>query len=266
MESVGSFAANPKRKVEFGPRHSFHSSQAVTRPASAKDRIIAAIDVPDEASALGLIRRLRGRVGFFKLGLELFTACGPEIVEKAKQEGEARIFLDLKFHDIPNTVAGAVRSASALGVDMLTIHLAGGGAMLAAAAASVGASTLLLGVSVLTSHSAETQREIGADADIASQVNRLVGLGVAHGIRGFVASGHEISSLRAAFGHDVRLVIPGLRPSWTAAKSGDDQKRVMTPAKAVAVGADFLVIGRPITGDPDPGTAADRIAAELAGA
>ncbi len=216
----------------------------------------------DEASALKLIRQLRGRVGLFKLGLELFTACGPGIVAKAKAEGEAGIFLDLKFHDIPNTVAGAVRSASALGVDMLTVHLAGGGAMLSAASAAVAKSTLLLGVSVLTSSSAETQREIGADADIASQVNRLVGLGLAHGIRGFVASGHEIGSLRAAFGRDLRLVIPGVRPEWSV--KADDQARVMTPAKAVAAGADFLVIGRPITAAADPAEAADRIAAELA--
>jgi orotidine-5'-phosphate decarboxylase len=235
----------------------------VTRPASAKDRIIAAIDVPNEAAALKLIRQLRGRVGYFKVGLELFTACGPGIVAKAKQEGETKIFLDLKFHDIPNTVAGAVRSASALGVDMLTVHLAGGGAMLSAASAAVATSTMILGISVLTSSSAETQRETGADADIASQVNRLVGLGVAHGIKGFVASGHEIGGLRAAFGRDIRLVIPGVRPAWSA-KGSDDQKRVMTPAKAVSVGADFLVIGRPITGAADPAEAADRIAAELA--
>jgi orotidine-5'-phosphate decarboxylase len=238
-------------------------TEAVTRPASAKDRIIAAIDVPDEASALKLIRQLRGRVGFFKIGLELFTACGPGIVEKARREGEAKIFLDLKFHDIPNTVAGAVRSASALGVDLLTVHLAGGGAMLAAASAAVASSTKILGVSVLTSSSVETQRETGADSDIASQVNRLVGLGLAHGIMGFVASGHEIASLRTAFGRDIRLVIPGVRPEGGG--KADDQKRVMTPAKAVAAGADLLVIGRPITGSADPGAAADRIAEDLAG-
>ncbi len=235
----------------------------MTRPASAKDRIIAAIDVADEAAALNLIRRLRGRVGLFKLGLELFTASGPDIVVKAKVEGEAGVFLDLKFHDIPNTVAGAARSASRLGVDMLTIHLAGGGAMLAAASAAVASGTLLLGVSVLTSSSAETQFEIGADADIPSQVNRLVGLGVANNIRGFVASGHEIKALRAAFGRDICLVIPGIRPSG-AVKAGDDQQRVMTPARAVAIGADYLVIGRPITADPDPAEAAGKIADDIA--
>ncbi len=218
--------------------------------------------MPDEASALKLVRRLRGRVGLFKIGLELFTACGPGIVTKAREEGEAGIFLDLKFHDIPNTVAGAVRSASFLGVDMLTVHLAGGGVMLSAASAAVAKSTLLLGISVLTSSTPETQRETGADADIASQVNRLAGLGLAHGIRGFVASGHEIGSLRAAFGRDIRLVIPGVRPAWSV--KADDQSRVMTPAKAVAAGADFLVIGRPITLAPDPAEAADRIAEELA--
>ena len=236
----------------------------MTRPASAKDRIIAAIDVPDEASALELIRRLRGRVGYFKLGLELFTACGPRIVGLAKEAGDAGIFLDLKFHDIPNTVAGAVRSASALGVEMLTVHLSGGGAMLAAAVAAATPKTMLLGVSVLTSSSAETQREIGAGGDIGVQVQRLVGLGIGRGLRGFVASGQEIKLLRDTFGDDIRLVIPGIRPAGTGQPGSDDQERVMTPAMAVAAGADFLVIGRPITADPDPAAAAGRIADEIA--
>lgn len=218
--------------------------------------------MPDAVAALELIRRLRGKVGLFKLGLELFTAAGPDIVEKAKHEGEAGIFLDLKFHDIPNTVAAAVRSASRLGVDMLTIHLAGGGAMLAAASAAVAPGAMLLGVSVLTSSSAETQFEIGADADIPSQVNRLVGLGVANNIRGFVASGQEIKALRVAFGRDIWLVIPGIRPAGPA-KPGEDQQRVMTPARAVAIGADYLVIGRPITADPDPAGASEKIADEI---
>lgn len=218
--------------------------------------------MPDETAALHLIRQLRGRVGLFKLGLELFTAAGPDIVAKAKGEGEAGIFLDLKFHDIPNTVAGAVRSASRLGVGMLTVHLAGGGAMLAAASAAVAPETMLLGVSVLTSNSAETQYEIGSDADIPSQVNRLVGLGVANNLRGFVASGHEIKALRMAFGRDIRLVIPGIRPAGMVTP-GEDQQRVMTPARAVAMGADYLVIGRPITADPDPAGAAEKIAAEI---
>ena len=209
-----------------------------------------------------LVRQLRGHVGFFKIGLELFTVCGPGVVAKARSEGEARIFLDLKFHDIPNTVAGAVRSASALGVDLLTVHLAGGQVMLAAASAVVGPGTTLLGVSVLTSSSVETQRETGADPDIGAQVRRLVTLGLQHGIRGFVASGHEVENLRRAFGRDILLVIPGVRPAWSV--KADDQSRVMTPEKAVAAGADFLVIGRPITGAADPAEAADRIAAELA--
>ena len=134
--------------------------------------------------------------------------------------------------------------------------------MLSAASAAAGSKTMLLGVSVLTSSSVDTQRETGAEPDIASQVKRLVGLGLAHGIRGFVASGHEIETLRAAFGRDICLVIPGLRPEWSI--KADDQTRVMTPAKAVAAGADYLVIGRPITGAADPAEAADRIAAELA--
>ncbi|MBS0656903.1 MAG: orotidine-5'-phosphate decarboxylase [Verrucomicrobia bacterium] len=235
------------------------------RPYNAKDRIIVALDVPGEAEALELAERLRGAVGLFKVGLELFTRCGPGIIPKlrAASEESAGIFLDLKFHDIPNTVAGAVRSAVSLGVDMLTIHLSGGSAMIEAAREAAGADTLLLGVSVLTSHSAETLHETGVEADLVHQVARLVGLGKARGLNGFVASPHEVGALRSAFGDSITLVVPGVRPAWGMSK--DDQNRVMMPGQAIAAGADYLVIGRPITQHEDPALAAEWIGCEMAG-
>lgn len=235
-------------------------------PQSAKDRIIVALDVPGEKEAVEMARRLRGAVGVFKIGLELFTKCGPGIIGKIRDasEPDAGIFLDLKFHDIPNTVAGAVRSAVSLGVDMLTIHLAGGGAMIEAALeAAYESHALLLGVSVLTSHTAESLRETGVEAEVVPQVARLVGLGRAHGLRGFVASPHEVKALRAAFGTDLTLVVPGVRPAWGLGK--DDQSRTMMPGQAIAAGADYLVIGRPITKHEDPALAAEWIGCEMAG-
>ncbi len=214
-----------------------------------------------------MARRLKGSVGLFKIGLELFTRCGPSIVQKVRDASEGTgIFLDLKFHDIPNTVAKAVGSAVALGVDMLTIHLSGGGAMMGAALDAMGESgAVLLGVSVLTSHTDATLRETGVESETVEQVARLVGLGYARGLRGFVASPHEVRALRAAFGDEVRLVVPGVRPSWGEAPAGDDQQRIMMPGEAAAAGADYLVIGRPITQHEDPALAAEWIACEMAG-
>lgn len=237
-------------------------------PQTAKDRIIVALDLASEAAAVELARRLKGSVGLFKIGLELFTRCGPGIIGKLLEasDGTVGIFLDLKFHDIPNTVAGAVRSAVSLGVDMLTIHLAGGSAMIEAARGAIGDSgALLLGVSVLTSHSQETLREIGVENELVPQVARLVGLGHARGLRGFVASPHELKALRSAFGSDITLVVPGVRPAWGATATKDDQSRVMMPGQAIAAGADYLVIGRPITEHEDPGLAAESIGCEMAG-
>ena len=231
----------------------------------AKDKIILPLDVADESAALRLVERLAGSVTFYKIGLELFTRCGPGIIERVKAAAaasgaeETRIFLDLKLHDIPNTVAGAVRSAGRLGVDMLTVHLSGGGAMLRAAAEQAG-ELFLLGVTVLTSSDEATLRETGVTGSLKEQVVRLAGLGVASGLRGVVASPREIPALRARFGSGLRIVTPGVRPHWA---SGDDQKRVLTPAEAITAGADFLVIGRPITGASDPAEAAARIISEI---
>ena len=236
-------------------------------PQSAKDRIIVALDVPDEKAALDLVRKLDGTVGMFKIGLELFTAAGPSVVARVAEaaRGRAGIFLDLKLHDIPNTVAGAVRAAARLGVDMLTIHLAGGGAMIRAAVeAAEGSETMLLGVSVLTSSTAETQRGTGADADIPAQVRRLVELGEACGLKGFVASPLELKTLRTKWPDRHVFVVPGVRPAWRAG-GADDQQRVMSPAQAMAFGADYLVLGRPITRHEDPPLAAEWVANEMAG-
>ena len=214
-----------------------------------------------------LIERLAGRVSFYKIGLELFTCCGPAIIEQVREAVKAangaygRIFLDLKLHDIPNTVAGAVRSVSKLHVDMLTVHLSGGSPMLRSAAIAATDQLLLLGVSVMTSLDEPVLHETGVPGSVAEQVLRLAHLGAGSGLRGVVASPHEIVALRETFGAGLTLVIPGVRPEWA---SGDDQRRVMTPRQAIEAGADYLVIGRPISAHADPAAAAMRIIEEIA--
>ena len=224
------------------------------------EKIIVALDVPDEEAAARLLESLGGSVRFFKIGLQLFCKCGPSIVRSVQASG-AKVFLDLKFHDIPNTVKHAAQSACALGVDMLTIHLSGGAAMIRAAAEGAeGSSALVLGVSVLTSSTRETLREIAVDAAVEDQVLRLARLGLENGVRGVVASPQEISLLRQVFNDQLAIVTPGVRPEWAAA---NDQQRTLTPRAAVLAGADFLVIGRPITGAEDPDHAARAIEATL---
>ncbi len=223
--------------------------------------------MPDAAAAVRLVTQVAEVIRFYKVGLELFTRCGPSVIEQVRAAADGsepcRIFLDLKLHDIPNTVARAVRNAASLGVDMLTVHLAGGGAMIRAAASEAPENLLLLGVTVLTSSDAGTLRETGVSDDVETQVMRLARLGVDHGLRGVVASPLEVVALRARFGDRLKIVTPGVRPAW-ATGGGDDQRRVMTPGEAIRVGADYLVIGRPISGDPDPKAAARRIAEETA--
>jgi orotidine-5'-phosphate decarboxylase len=224
--------------------------------------LIVALDVPDRDSALQLVERLGPAVSFYKVGLQLFTRCGPAIVEAIKAAG-AKVFLDLKFHDIPNTVRHSVDSACALGVDMLTIHLSGGGAMIQAAvkaADAVNCGTLILGVTVLTSSNRETLREIGSDVPVEDQVLRLAQLAVENGVTGIVASPLEVTLLRQLFGGGLTIVTPGVRPEWAAA---NDQHRTMTPKAAMRAGANFLVIGRPITAQANPRQAAERILGEL---
>ncbi len=236
----------------------------MTTIPSAKDKIIVPLDVPGAAEAVRLVRQLSGLITYYKIGLELFTRCGPGIVGEVKAAaGEpCRIFLDLKLHDIPNTVRHAVRAAAALEIDMLTVHLSGGGAMLRAAAEEAGDRLLLLGVSVLTSSDEETLRETGVAGSVEAQVLRLAALGTESGLRGVVASPLEIRALRSRLGDALKIVTPGVRPA-SAGSGADDQRRVLTPGQAVQAGADFLVIGRPITTQPDPRLAAQALADEM---
>jgi len=231
--------------------------------APSKEKIIVAIDAPDSRSALKIIEPLAREGCVFKIGLQLFTAVGPSIIKEIQTLG-ARVFLDLKFHDIPNTAGEAVRSAVALGVDMTTIHLAGGPAMISEAVkASEGSKTLVLGVTVLTSMDDETLDIVGVPRAAADQVLHLAEVGANCSLRGVVASPHEITRLREEFGHSLVIVTPGVRP---AGSDRGDQRRVMTPGEAVRCGADYLVIGRPITGAPSPHEAFLRIAEEISAA
>jgi orotidine-5'-phosphate decarboxylase len=232
-------------------------------PAAADNPVFVALDTPDVDRARAMAKAVGANVGGVKLGKEFFTANGPDGVARVARTGR-RIFLDLKFHDIPNTVAGAVRSALALKPFMMNVHASGGAAMMkaaAAAAAEAGAERpLMLAVTVLTSLDADDLQAVGQDVDTKHQVVRLALLAKESGLDGVVCSPHEIKALRNACGDGFTLVVPGIRPTWAA--SGD-QKRIMTPKKALGEGADYLVIGRPITGADDPAAAARRIAAEI---
>src|SRR5579862_8430513 len=222
-------------------------------------RILLALDTPDLALALAQTRAAGEAVDGVKLGLEFFLANGPTGVLAVGALGRP-IFLDLKFHDIPNTVAGAVRSALRLKPMMLNVHAGGGPAMLRAAAEAVrGAGEgrpLLIAVTVLTSLADEDLAAVGQDASAAGQARRLAALALAAGCDGVVCAGSDIAAIRADCGPDFKLVVPGLRP---AGATVEDQKRVMTPGAAARLGADFLVIGRPITGAADPAAAARAI-------
>jgi orotidine-5'-phosphate decarboxylase len=225
----------------------------------AADKIIVALDVPTKEEALTLVEKLGGQISFFKIGLQLYTAEGPEIV-RAVLSTNSKVWLDLKLYDIPNTVGRAVESASRLGVQMLTIHLSGGSEMVRAATATRVNNMLLLGVTVLTSATEETLREIGIHGKVDDQVLRLAKLGVEAGIDGVVASSHEIKPLRREFGDKIKIVVPGIRPSWS---EPSDQRRTMTPREALEAGADYLVMGRPIIANAQPAEAVARILQEL---
>ena len=222
--------------------------------------IIVALDLPSPQKALKLAGELAPVVGAFKVGKQLFISGGPDVVRKLRATG-AKVFLDLKLHDIPNTVAKAVIAATDLGVQMATVHASGGTAMLAAAenaaheqAAMLRAEPpLVLAVTVLTSMDDSDLAELGIECGVQEQVLRLAKLATGAGLRGLVCSPQEIGMLRAELGDNVQLVTPGIRPATIKA---DDQKRTMTPAEAVQAGANWLVIGRPITGAADPKAAA----------
>jgi orotidine-5'-phosphate decarboxylase len=230
--------------------------------------ILAALDVATAARGLELARELAPVIGGFKIGSELFTSAGPDIVRRVREFGRS-VFLDLKFHDIPHTVAKAVAAAARLDVQMLTIHTSGGLEMMQAAekAAQEAAhqasreAPLVLGVTVLTSLDARSLAEVGSEPNIARQVEKLANLAVRAGLRGLVCSPLEIAALKQILPEGVRLVTPGIR---SGAKRTDDQKRTLTAKEAVAAGADWLVIGRPIYGAENPRAAAEAILASLA--
>lgn len=232
------------------------------RPERATDRLVFPLDVPTLRDAEAWIDRLGADVGVFKVGLELFTAEGPESVRIVKRRG-ARCFLDLKLHDIGATMASAVRSALALDVDYLTVHAAAGPRALEGCARAVeGSATTLLAVTVLTSLDAEEWARIGFASGPAASVERLGTLAVAAGIGGLVCSPHECASLRAGLPPSTRLMVPGVRPRGA---SMDDQARVATPEEALRAGADLLVVGRPIRNAADPVAAARAIASSIEG-
>jgi orotidine-5'-phosphate decarboxylase len=227
-----------------------------------RSQLIVALDLPDRTSALAAVERLAGHVGYFKLGLEIFVREGPRLVQEIGGRGE-KVFLDLKLHDIPNTVRNAVRSACRLGVQMLTLHAAGGAGMLEAAreaAESEASPPILLAVTALTSLSREDLQRIGISETPVEWVERLASLAHQCRIPGIVASSWEVPQLKARFQDSLRLVIPGIRPSGAATQ---DQSRTATPAEAIRLGADFLVVGRPILQAQDPSAAADLIVDEM---
>jgi orotidine-5'-phosphate decarboxylase len=230
--------------------------------------ILVALDVESAAKAIELAETLRGSVGGFKIGKQLFTAAGPAMVRELTSRGD-RVFLDLKFHDIPNTVAGAVQSAVATGAWMVNVHASGGSAMMKAAAesarktaASLGQQRpLVIAVTVLTSMDDKTLAEVGIARPMLDQVVHLARLAQDSGLDGVVASPQEVKAIREACGPDFQIVTPGIRPADQQGK--DDQARTLTPAEAMAAGASYLVIGRPITAAPNPREAAEKISATL---
>jgi len=232
-----------------------------------RNPIIAALDVPAAEQALKLAQEIAPSVGAFKIGSELFTAAGPDIVRRVRDTGAA-VFLDLKFHDIPNTVAKAVTSAIKLDVQMLTVHASGGSEMLHAAEQAAQdvawksgrTPPLILGVTVLTSLDAGALREVGLDVNVEYQVRRLATVATKAGLRGLVCSPLEIAALRKVLPAQVQLVTPGIR---TGAEKADDQKRTLTPKEAIQAGANWLVIGRPICAAENPRVAAEKILESL---
>jgi orotidine-5'-phosphate decarboxylase len=229
-----------------------------------KDRIIFPLDFPDINSALKYVRLLKGNVGLFKVGLELFVKEGPSILDAIKKEGGAKIFLDLKFHDIPETVRGAMKSANSLCAEFITVHCDEGRRLLGAAVETSG-KTKVLGVTVLTSLSREGLKEMGFREELQDPLKLVLHrarIARSAGCSGVVCSGHEASFVRKEFGKDFIIATPGIRPLWSVVKN-DDQQRIVTPSDAIKAGADYIVVGRPIRTAKDPVDAAKRIAMEI---
>lgn len=229
----------------------------------AADRLIIALDMETKEQALAMVRTLCPLVSHFKIGMELFTAEGPDAIRSVQNEG-GKVFLDLKYHDIPNTVESAVKRAVDRGVWMLNVHALGGQRMMEAAVKALpkqGVRPLLIAVTVLTSHSqAEWQSDIGCSEEISASVCRLAQLAFDSGLDGVVASAQEAMAIRQKVEKGFCLVTPGIRPAWAEVQ---DQRRVLTPAKALQAGADYLVVGRPVTGNADPLGAVQKIIEEI---
>jgi len=229
---------------------------------SSRDRLIVALDLPSAAQARQVVQTLGAAVTTYKIGKQLFTAEGPGIVRDLVSSGR-KVFLDLKFHDIPNTVASAVKSAAELGVSMLTVHASGGSKMLRAAVQATNESTskpAILAVTVLTSMADSDLQEIGVSGNVLTQVLRLGSLARAAGCHGLVASAREAKELRRELGEGFEIVTPGVRPAGVAA---GDQARVLTPAEAIAAGATRLVVGRPVIEAANQPQAAQQILDEI---
>jgi orotidine-5'-phosphate decarboxylase len=226
------------------------------------DRLIVALDFPSAEAAMDLVDRLQGTCRWFKVGMELYYAAGNSIIDRLRERG-LEVFLDLKLHDIPNTVAGGVRSVAGVGASLLTIHAGGGEEMMRAAARAASAPNApkLLAVTVLTSMDAAELNAVGVIDPPANQVLRLARLARIAGIDGLVCSAEEVAAVRQTMGPDALLVVPGIRPAGSAA---NDQSRTAGPAEAIARGASMLVVGRPITQAPDPAAAAAEILAQIA--
>ena len=227
----------------------------------AEDRLIVALDVSSSTEARQIVQAVGDAARLFKVGKQLFTAEGPQVVRDLVCSGR-RVFLDLKYHDIPTTVAAAVGEAAKLGVSMLTVHAAGGEKMLRGAveAASARRELSLLAVTVLTSMDEHDLQEVGVSASLRDQVCRLGALAIRQGCAGVVASALEAPALRSELGRNFLIVTPGVRPAGSAK---GDQARVVTPAEAIAAGSSHIVVGRPITGAPDPAKAARQIVEEM---
>jgi orotidine-5'-phosphate decarboxylase len=232
---------------------------------TAKDRLIFPLDVPNAAQARTYVRLLGNHVGVFKIGLELFVAEGPSIVDEIADLTDAGIFLDLKFHDIPATVQRTIRSGSCLRrVSFITVHCDPG--LLETVVAEVSGPIKILAVTVLTSLDSKALLSLGIDRELAAEPIQLVlqraSIAREAGCAGLVCSGHEVRAVKEKFGDDLIVVTPGIRPEWSRVRK-DDQRRIVTPYQAIENGADFLVIGRPISGAEDPTKAAERVVAEI---
>ena len=234
----------------------------MTTTLSAKDRLIFALDVPDKSEAQRLVKLLQDSVGSFKVGLELFVREGPDILKLIKDYSSAEIFLDLKLHDIPATVRGALRSAAKLGVKYITIHSTEGEAILEASKEVKGSCIEVLAVTLLTSMGESQLQDLGSNLKVGDIVLDRALRARQSGCAGIICSGEEIVSVKQKCGDDFKVVVPGIRPEWSQIVS-DDQKRITTPRKAIQAGADLIVVGRPIRDAVDPEKAARKIVAEI---